>query len=433
MSGINSTLIKPITSRFLSVLQASFLSFVLSLILALGVVNSKVMAIEVITLQDAVSLTLQQHSELKSYAHSQKSAQSLVKQAGVGTPFTVKLEIEDALGTGSYSGISSMQTTLGISWLLESDVINSRVKVASEEVALIEYQRQAKALDVAAETANIFITLLTQQEQMKLAKLAKLQAEKSLKVITIRVNSAKANIIDQLRAKANLAKKALVVEDLHHEIEASIAQLAAQWQGSVNFSVAGTLLNIPSLESLEKVNQQMTQNPKIRAFSIEQRIAQSEIALAQVTAKPAWLVTTGIKRNEFVDDYALTASIAIPFGGENRNQSKVLALQAKQGQKQAQSQALQQRFSTQLLLLTHQLKHNRHVVEGLSEEIIPALELANDKAREAYQTGSYRYTDWYAVQQELLTAQFDLIQAYNSIQLFNIELERLTGASIANQ
>ena len=61
---------------------------------------------------------------------------------------------------------------------------------------------------------------------------------------------------------------------------------------------------------------------------------------------------------------------------------------------------------------------------------IPALELANSKAGEAYKAGSYRYTDLYAVQQELIRSQLELIQAYTNIQLFNIELERLTGSSI---
>lgn len=88
-------------------------------------------------------------------------------------------------------------------------------------------------------------------------------------------------------------------------------------------------------------------------------------------------------------------------------------------------------MSTQLLLLTHKLKHNRHVIEGLSREAIPALEQASNKAVKDYNSGSYRYTDVYAVQQELVTTQIELIQAYTNIQLFSIELERLTGSSIS--
>ena len=54
-------------------------------------------------------------------------------------------------------------------------------------------------------------------------------------------------------------------------------------------------------------------------------------------------------------------------------------------------------------------------------------EAAEHQAQRAYKQGSYRYSQWYEVQQELLAAQQQLIQAFTNMQLFNIELERLTG------
>ncbi|TPH19282.1 TolC family protein [Litorilituus lipolyticus] len=383
-----------------------------------------------VTLKDAVLLTLNQHAELQSFVHAQNVNQGLIQQAGVSSPLSLRVEVEDAFGTGSYSGLSAMQATVGVSWLLENDVINSRVGVANEQSAWVSLQKEIKALDVAAETANIFVVLLSQKEQLTLAKLAQLQAKKVLEVISKQVDLGKANIIDQLRAKADLSTKALEVEDLIHEIEASKAQLAAQWQGNMNFTVSGTLQRIPTETQLDLANEQLINHPRIKLYATEQRIAEAEIALAKVTAKPSWQVFTGVKRNEAEDDFALTASISIPLGSENRNQGEIIALQAKGSQKQAESEALSQRISTQILLLTHKLKHNRHVIEGLSTETIPALEQANEKAKQAYQIGRYRYSEWNDIQQDLLDAQAELIQAFTNIQLFNIELERLTGRSI---
>ena len=400
----------------------------LTLNLLLG--NSLANAQQEITLKNAVLLTLNQHVELQSFVHAQNANQGLIQQAGVSSPMSLRVEVEDALGTGSYSGLSAMQTTVGVSWLLESDVIKARVNVAHEQTELVTLQKEIKALDVAAETANIFVVLLSQKEQLTLAKLAQLQAEKVLEVITKQVNLAKANVIDQLRAKADLSKKVLEVEDLIHEIEASKAQLAAQWQGDMDFTVSGTLQRIPTQKQLNLANEQFKNHPRIKLYATEQRIAQAEIALAKNTAKPSWQVYTGVKRNELADDFALTASISIPLGSDNRNQGEIAALEAKGSQKQAESEALSQRISTQLLLLTHKLKHNRHVIEGLSTETIPALEQANEKAKQAYQMGSYRYSEWYDIQQALLNSQAELIQAFTNIQLFNIELERLTGRSI---
>lgn len=457
---------KPSASRFRGVLKVMLFSAAL--------VPLSAFSQQSMTLQQAIGKTLAQHPELKAYRFMDDAAQGYIQQAGVGTPLKVTLGVEDALGTGDASGISGMETTLGLIWLLEQKQLDSRVGVETQKAKLTAIEQQAKALDLAAETANIFIRLLTQKEQLQLAKLAQYQAQKSLEEITQRVAVGKVNVIDQLRAKADLSKKALVVEDLLHEIEASYAQLAAQWgqqlgeahqeqaphaqeqhlqashihkgdfqestveQGQAQygeqehgeFAVVGDLKRIPTIEQLDVAYEKLKSNPNIRHFATQRRVAESEIALARVSANPAWQINAGLRRSEANDDFGFVAGIAIPFGGENRNQGKIRALQAKQSQQQADAEALFQRISTQILLLTHQLKHNRHVAEGLSTETIPALDEAQQRATKAYRVGNYSYTDLYAIQQELLEAQGELIEAYANMQFINIELERLTGASI---
>lgn len=415
---------KPMTNRFKTGLQLTLLSLLVS--------SSAFAQQNLLSLNEALQLTLAGHPQLKSFAHQAQAAQRLVEQAAVATPLSLDFDVEDAMGTGTYSGISSMQSTVGISWLLEDKVIDARVKVASEQATVSDFSREIKALDLAAQTASVFVTLLSQKERLKLAKLAELQGQKALKAITTRVKAAKTHIVDQLRAKAALSKQTLEVEDLVHEVEASRAELAAQWQGEMNFQASGTLIGIPSIEALNNAYEKLKTNPRLKLFATQQRIAQSQIELAKADANPAWKISTGVRRNERVDDFAFTAGLSIPFGSENRNQGKILALQAQQQEQQALADAWYKRISTQLLLLTHKLKHNRHVIETLTAQTIPTLNEATEKAAEAYRIGNYSYTEWYAVQQELLTAQSELIAAYTSIHLNNIELERLTGASISN-
>lgn len=414
---------KPIGSRFLMVGKL--------MITSLSVVSLGAFSQQTVKLNEAINYTLQQHPGLKSFSYMQKASEGMIEQASTSSPMTFSAEVEDAFGTGGYSGVSAMQTTLSISWLLERDKIESRVNVANEKASMVKLNRSIKALNLAAETAKIFITLLSQKEQLKLANLAKNQTKQVLGEIKTRVTAGKLNVIDELRAKAELSRKELTVEDLFHEIQASKAQLAAQWQGEADFVVDGDLLTIPTIAQIETAYKKLKSNPRLNVFSSQQQIAEAEIELAKVNQKPSWSVNTGIKRNEFVDDYAVTAGISIPFGSENRNRGQIVALRAKQNQSKAESDALYKRISTQLLLLTHKLKHNRHVINGLSTKTIPALELASKKAGAAYKIGRYRYTDWYAVQQELVTSQTELIEAYTNIHLFTIELERLTGSSIS--
>ncbi|WP_158089075.1 TolC family protein [Cognaticolwellia mytili] len=399
--------------------------------MSLLITSLNTFAQQVVTFENAIGLSLKQHPDLKSYVYMKQASVGMIEQAGISSPMALNVEVEDVVGTGRYSGISGMQTTLSISWLLEQSIIESRVNVANKQANIIEFKREVKALDVAAETAKIFITLLSQMEQVKLAKLAKVQSQKVLVKLAARVKAGKQNIIDELRAKADVSKKTLIVEDLEHEIEASKSQLAAQWQGENEFIVDGSLLDIPTIIEVEAAYEKLTSNPKFKVFTSQQRITTSEIELAKANQKPVWSVNTGIRRNEAVDDFAFTAGVSIPFGTKNINRGQIMALQAKQNQGFAETDAWLKRISTQLLLLTHKLKHNRHVIEGLSIETIPLLEQASIKAGEAYSIGSYRYSDWYIVQQELVASQKELIAAYTNIHLLNIELERLTGSSIS--
>lgn len=404
---------------------------------------AKVHAQQVLTLEQAISLSLQQHPDLKSFVYSKDYATGMIEQAGVKSPMMVMAQVEDAMGTGFYSDISAMKTTLSLSWLLEDKVIDSKVALAKQQAGSAEIEKQVKLLDVAAQTTHIFITLLSQQEQLKLAKLSQYHAQQVLTQISQRVKAGRSSVIDELRAKADLSKKDLMVEDFIHEIEASKSQLLAQWlakeglasgdiEHQANFEVLGDLFALPAITKIDSAFEKLKAHPKLKLFATKQRIIESEIALNEVTANPSWRVSAGVKHDWRQDDIAAIASVSLPFGQKPRNQGRIAALSAQQNQQQADADAWYQRFATQILLLTHKLKHNTHVVEGLSEQTIPALELASDKAQAAYQKGSYSYTDWYAVQQELMQTKLELIEAYTNIQLFNIELERLTGTIITN-
>lgn len=391
---------------------------------------------QTLTLTDAISNTLRAHPELRRFAHQATAAQAMITQAGAATPMQMNVGIENALGAGQQSSFKTAQTTLTMSWLLEETQRNAKQQVASRFADQVDIEQRITAIDLAAETATYFITLLAQQETLKLAKLAEREAQFMVNEIAHRVQAAQTHTVDLLRAKASLASKALVVEDLHHEIEASKAQLVAQWQGSLTeadlaqVSVQGELGRVPFMPEFAQLMEQLQQHPQLHWYASQQRIAQSQINLAKVTAQSAWRVTVGARRSEEWDDFSLLANLSIPFGGDDRNAGQIRALNAQQNEQQAKADAWRQRMYTQVLLITHKLKHNLHVVNGLQQEIIPALEAASAQAKAAYQAGSYRYSEWYVVQQELLTAKTQLISAFTNIQQFSIERERLTGATI---
>ena len=423
------------------------------LLLLISLLSSVIFAqektLQTVDLRSAIAKTMNSHPELKSFAIQNEVYAGYAQQAGIQSRPQIGFLVEDGLGTGEHSGFKSAQSTLSISWLLDGALAKRKMAAAKVHGSTVAVEREIKALDLAAQTARYFIQVLVNKERLKLAKFSLKQANNALKAIDKRVKAGKSSLVDKLKSQAEVAKRALVVEDLHHEVNASKYQLFAQWGGQdqrvkqsnqhKESEVIGSLLSLPRLPLTDDVGSgsgadslfnKLKQTPLISLFATKQRIAQSEIELARIEAKPLWQFSTGLRRFETTDDFGLIAGVSIPFGDANQNAGKIKALRASQNQLETESLALVHQLNTQLYVLVEQLKHSQHVIHAVANNIIPVLAQAFDEAEKAYKVGMYSYTEWMNTQQALLNAQSDLIDAYQSAHLNNIEIERLTGTSL---
>ena len=72
-----------------------------------------------------------------------------------------------------------------------------------------------------------------------------------------------------------------------------------------------------------------------------------------------------------------------------------------------------------------QRKENTVAVEQFNSLVLPALEQALVLTQQAYENGRYRYQDWIAAQEELLTAKQQRIEAATAAQLSQALIEQL--------
>tara|TARA_R110002153_G_scaffold249448_1_gene405762 strand:+ start:18101 stop:19414 length:1314 start_codon:yes stop_codon:yes gene_type:complete len=426
---------KPIVARFL-VLNKRCIYLTLAAVLLIlpqlahsQEVNNK----DALDLSQAIGFALSEHPEMAVFIHQRDALNARVKQAKILPRPTIGLTIEDAMGTGTHSNFDAAQSTLSIAWVLEQRAINSRVDVAKNAATQVDFERDIKALDISAHTAKLFIEALILEQRLQLAKLAEQQADGALSAITRRVKAGKSLSIEQLQSEAELVRRSLEVEDLEHELEASRYQLVAQWGGEPNQYVPqGDLLDVPVIENLSTQLAKLKAHPALLAFANQQRVAQSQIELARIEAKPKWQVSAGIRRYESTDDFGLVASVSIPFGNDARSLGEVQVIQAKRAEYQSQADVLARKLNTQLFVLLQNMKHSKHVIDTLTERVIPLLEKASEEASKAYDIGRLGYLEWTSIRQELLSTQAQLLDAYQAIHLQHIEIQRLTGASLSN-
>ena len=281
--------------------------------------------------------------------------------------------------------------------------------------------------------AKHYIDILVKQERLKLNQMAATQAEEVVEAIAKRVNAGKSSSVEVQLAKAELIRRELAVEDVEHELKASQYQLASLWgKTAQNYHLNGNLLSVPAVPSVESQLAQLKQNPRLQQFVSAQRIAQSQMELARIEAKPQWQFTAGLRRYEATDDFGLVAGVSIPWGSENRNAGTMAALRAKQDVLASQQQALMQKLDAQLYVLLQEMAHSLHVIETIQLEIIPVLENALTEAGQAFDIGKLSYNQWSDIRRELLSAQNQLLDAYQSLHLQHIEIQRLTGVPVSD-
>jgi cobalt-zinc-cadmium efflux system outer membrane protein len=386
-----------------------------------------------IQLTEAISRALAEHPELEIFAHRRAASELSVGQAGVAQRPKIGLVIEDAMGTGEHSNLGGAQTTLSIAWVLEQDSLDGRIRAAKSAATQVNFDLEIKALDVSAHTAKLFIQSLILEQRLQLAKLAEKQAKSAVVAISKRVQVGKSLVVDKLQSEAEWVRRQLETEDLEHELYASHYQLVAQWGGvAEDYSLSGDLLKVPQIDSLEKQLKKLKLHPALLAFANQQRIAQSEMELARIEARPKWQISAGIRRYETSDDFGMVAGISIPWGSDKRILSKVQILEAKQAEYQSEAKALSRRLNTQLFVLLQNINHSKHVIDTLTNQVIPLLEQAEEESSRAYDIGKLGYLQWTLVRQELLNTQAQLLDAYQDIHLQYIEIQRLTGASLSN-
>jgi cobalt-zinc-cadmium efflux system outer membrane protein len=304
--------------------------------------------------------------------------------------------------------------------------------VASESLtaADIEIMR----VDIASETANLFLQLMAYQSRLTNSTEAVELAQRTVQAVQERVGAGLSPQADLERARAELAFAELNLEDIRHELKTARYQLAAQWGSTqLDFETArGDPLLLPSIAPLQDLNQLALQNPLFQRYLTQQRLDEAELRLAEAQRKPGWRGTVGVRRYESTDDFALVTGLTLPLAIRNRNQGNIAAAHAAAEQTFAETAAAKVRVETTLLVLYEALQHSLHVALTLRDEVLPLIESALVETQAAYDQGRYGYFDLRSVQAEFIAAKNAQIEASIAAHSNVIEIERLTGTRLAH-
>jgi outer membrane protein, heavy metal efflux system len=390
-----------------------------------------------LTLAAAIERSLADNPELKAFGYELSVQEGRIQQAGARPALELGATVEDLLGNEAHRGFEAAEATLTIGWVWERGVRAQRVAAAQANLTVLQSEAQVRRLDTAAETARCFLAVLTHQQELAELQRAFNLADETHTAVQARVAAAKAPEAEAARAYAQLARARLDLEHEEHELLTAGARLAAMWGQRVTDSehtaviVSGDLLTLPPLLDLAVLNARLQANPSLAHLLTTQRLREAELQLATAQRRPAWQVTAGVRRFEISDDQALVFGLAVPLPNRAHAQGAIAAARAQVEQSQAQSAVLNTQLNTELFAVYQEMKHAHTEADALRDEVLPRMETALSQARYAYERGRYSYMEWLATQREVTEVRRALIVASANAHRHRIEIEKLTGATVA--
>lgn len=383
-----------------------------------------------LTLRQAVIAALGANPDLKTFSYSLKAQEARGDQAALRPLPTLGLEVENAWGSGAYKNFESAEMTFSLSQVIElGDKRGRRMDVARFGLEGVDVERQAAQLDVLAEVTRRFIQVASSQQQLELTRQNVELNRKTVEAVKRRVEGAKSPRAELNRANVAMRRAELELRHAEHELLASRRKLAAMWgEPEAAFGPVETdLYRMPVPLEFDKLIARLQTNPDFTRFASEARLRDAEVRLAQAQRMPDLQLTGGVRRFESSNDRAFVLGVSMPLFAGRQAAPAIAEAQARRGEVDARRDATFIKARAQIFDVYQELRHAIAETEMLQKDILPQMEAALRETQYAYERGRYSYLELVDAQRAFLEAKRGLIEAAANAQLFQTEIERLTG------
>ena len=388
-----------------------------------------------LTLKTAVERTLQQNPQLHQFSFTRNKVLGERDTQNLSPAYELGMDVENFSGTGTTSGLDSAEITVALSSVIEmGGKRQSRVAVVDARLEQLEIEKQVKTLDLLGEMTNVFIQLLTTQEEIALSNEAVALSTALYNTVKDRAARGAASDAEVIRAKAMLSQARLRHQSMEKKFNRQKVSLARYWGDTTMLpaKVQGDLFAFDKPQAFDTLFEKMKNNPAITVFASEMRLKDAQVKLADTQNQTDLGWQFGVRQFQETDDTALVIGVSVPLFSGSRNKGAARAVLAERN-------AVAYKRADKLLVLHDRLysaysQHEQAMItfHQLDGQIIPDLNKAMEITRQAYDRGRLGYQDWIAAQQELLSARQQLIETASSILLSQVVIEQLTAEPLTN-
>ena len=383
----------------------------------------------ILTIPMAIYKAVAFSPQIKSTEYAVDALNGTVQQARYRPNPDVGFDVDNIAGRGVYQGIAAAEYNLNISQQIEmGNKRNARIAAATASVNTAKINITTDKLDIKYAVEMLYLDILVATEQVKLLRLQKQMARKTLDFISKRVDMAAEH--ETQRSKANFIYK----ESLGNYTLAQQQLIYAKKKLAVicgynhtNFDVSDDVFFHISPPSSLYYTGNIPNIPDLQKFDSIKKEKQAVLDLEKANAVPDPRITAGIRHFSDSSDQALMLGVSIPIAIYNKNQGNISRAYA--DIEQAEYNHKQAELTTrQILIDTHQELNNAYTqLDDIKKTLLPEIQKSFSLAKTAYMNDILSYIEVLDAQTTLFETKQKYIQILKQYHAAKIKISRLTG------
>ena len=386
-----------------------------------------------LTLADALQRVLDANPSLRAAGYAVRASEARRDQAGLKPPLTLGVDLENALGTRSASGLGAAELTLRLGSVIErGDKRARRVAAGVAERELLLVEQDGERLDLLAETARRFLDVAVGGAELALSREAEKLAQRGRDLTARRVAAAAAGSADAARADVALGHAQIESARAATSLASARLALATSWNArSADYGdVAADLYALPPLPAWEALAARLARNPDLARYANEDRLAQARVALAQAQSRADIEWSVGVRRLQNERDQAFVATLAMPLGAAARAEPLMREAQAGRDAVEPKRQAAEAELYRLMFAAHASMGQSRERVAAIRERLLPAARGALSTIEKGYDIGRYGWLELVAAQRDMLALEREALDAARDYHRLAIDIERLGGNAL---
>lgn len=377
----------------------------------------------VLSLQQAIALTLAHNSELRSAAWEVKSAQGLSEQAGAW--------INPELGAGVES--LDNQWTLEYSQTIElGGKRGYRSEIAARTGELAGWEYESKRLDLITETTKSYTSLWIAQRRFELLTDMERISRGVFDAVTERVRLGKDAPLIQTQARIEWMNSGIQLSKALRDVKLERNRLVLLWNSrNSEFEKVSPVQFVPlPAPSLEDLTPKLKQNPILARWPVAEARLTAELELANSQNVPDLTLSGGIQYLTTTKEQGFVAGISIPLPVFNRNSGEIASIEARLYSLQQKQKASENQLTVKLEGALQHLATAYREIDTLQSSMLPDSQGLLGASQEGYLAGKLNYLEMLHAQRTLLEIEMQVLASQEGYIYAKADVERLIAESL---